>query len=257
MENTLLVGLSRQVALGRQLDVIANNVANVNTTGYKADGPLFEEYLAPTARENQFRSADRAVRFVQDRGIWHDMGSGAIQQTGNPLDIAIAGEGFLVAQAPGGGGERYTRNGALQISANGQLVTNEGMPVMGENGPIQFQPGDRNVMISKDGRVSVNEGASDRTESLRGKLRLVRFARPQDLVKEGSSTFRAPGGLNAEPVAQPSIQQAAIEKSNVNAVAEMTRLIEITRTYTQVASLLQQQSDMRRSAIQQLAEVPA
>jgi flagellar basal-body rod protein FlgF len=256
MENTLLVGLSRQVALGRQLDVVSNNVANINTNGFKSDGSLFEEFIAPTARENGFRGADRSVRFVQDRGIWHDMSQGSVQQTGNPLDVAIDGEGFLAVQAPGGG-ERYTRNGALQINSQGQLVTNEGMPVLGENGPIVFQTTDTNVMISKDGRVTVNEAGNSRTESFRGKLRLVRFARPHDLIKEGASTFRAPVGMAAEAIAQPKFQQAAVEKSNVNGIVEMTRMIDITRTYTQIATLLQQQGDMRRNAIQQLADVPA
>lgn len=255
MENTLLVGLSRQVALGRQLDVVANNVANINTTGFKSDGSIFEEFIAPTARENGFGGADRSVRFVNDRGIWHDMSQGTMQQTGNPLDIAIDGEGFLSVQTPAG--ERYTRNGALQISATGQLVSSEGMPVLGESGPITFQPGDRNIMISKDGRVTVNEGGSDKTEGFRGKIRLVRFARAQDLIKDGSSNFRAPTGVTAQPVTTSSIQQAAIEKSNVNGVIEMTRLIDITRTYTQISTLLQQQSEMRRNAVQQLADVPA
>src|SRR6185503_11416178 len=171
MENTLLVGLSRQVALGRQLDVVANNVANINTTGFKSDGSIFEEFIAPTARENGFRGADRSVRFVNDRGIWHDMAQGAMQQTGNPLDVAIDGQGFFTVQAPGG--DRYTRNGAFQISSTGQLVSSEGMPVLGENGPITFQPGDRNVMISKDGRVTVNEGGSVKTEGYRGTIRIV------------------------------------------------------------------------------------
>jgi flagellar basal-body rod protein FlgF len=256
MENALLVGLSRQVALGRLADVVANNVANINTTGFKGDGSLFEEFIAPTARENHFRNADRSVRFVQDRGIWHDMSQGPVQQTGNPLDIAIDGEGFLPVQGPGGA-ERYTRNGSLQINAQGQLVTNEGMAVIGENGPIVFQPTDRNIMISKDGRVSVNEGQDIKTESFRGKIRLVRFARPHDLIKEGSSTFRAPVGLAAEPIVTPNIMQGSVEKSNVSGIVEMSRLTDITRTYTQIATLLQQQGDMRRNAIQQLADVPA
>src|SRR5215218_3542199 len=118
MENTLLVGLSRQVALGRQLDVVANNVANINTNGFKSDGSLFEEYIGK-ARENGFRGADRNVRFVQDRGIWHDMSQGSMQQTGNPLDVAIDGDGFFVVQGPNGA-ERYTRNGAFQVNAQGQ-----------------------------------------------------------------------------------------------------------------------------------------
>lgn len=256
MENTLLVGLSRQVALARQLDVVANNVANLNTTGFKSDGSLFEEFIGPTARENGFRGADRNVRFVQDRGIWHDMTQGSMQQTGNPLDVAIDGEGFFAVQGPNGT-ERYTRNGSFQVNAQGQLVTNEGMQVLGEAGPIVFQQSDRNIMISKDGRVTVNEGSSERTEGFRGKIRLVRFAQPQNLIKEGSSTFRAPAGLAAQPILTPNLQQATVEKANVNGVIEMTRLIDITRTYTQIATLLQQQSDMRKNAIQQLADVPA
>ena len=255
MENMLLVGLSRQVALGRQMDVVANNIANLNTTGFKSDGPLFEEYIQSSARENTFSGKDSTVHFVNDRGIWHDMSQGAIQQTGNPLDVAIEGEGYLTVQTPAG--DRYTRNGALQINAQGQLVTNEGMQVVGDNGPIVFQPGDRNVIISKDGRVSVNEGASDKTEGVRGKLRLVRFAQPQNLLKDGTSNFSAPAGAAPEPVVAAKFQQGAIEKSNVNGVVEMTRMIEITRTYTQMSTLIQQQGDLRKNAIQQLADVPA
>ena len=255
MENMLLVGLSRQVALERQMDVVSNNIANINTNGFKSDGPLFEEYIKTSARENSFNGKDSTVRFVQDRGIWHDMGSGSMQQSGNPLDVAIDGEGFLVAQTPGG--ERYTRNGALQINSQGQLVNSEGSVIAGENGPIVYQPSDRNIAISKDGRITVNEGASSKTEGFRGKLRVVRFARPQDLVKDGSSNFSAPGGMTPEPVTNARLNQGVVEKSNVNGIIEMTRMIEITRTYTQMSTLLQQQGDLRKNSIQQLAEVPA
>ena len=155
MQNALLVGLSRQIALARELDVVANNIANLNTTGYKADGSLFEEYLVPAARADQTGSR---VSFVRDRGTWHDMSQGAIEHTGNPLDVAIDGNGFLVVQTPRG--ERYTRNGALQINATGQLVTSDGDPVLGDGGPIALQPTDRQVSISHDGTISVREGTS-------------------------------------------------------------------------------------------------
>ena len=115
MQNALLVGLSRQMALGREMDVVANNIANLDTTGYKADGSLFEEYLGSAARAG---NGNARVSFVLDRGIWHDMSQGPIQHTGNPLDVAIDGNAFLVVQTPRG--ERYTRNGALQINAAGQ-----------------------------------------------------------------------------------------------------------------------------------------
>src|SRR5262249_30884577 len=118
MENALLIGLSRQMALERQIDVVANNVANLNSTGFKADNSLFEQYLMPLARENRFNPQDRQVSFVEDRGTWRDLRQGGLQATGNPLDVAIDGNGYLVVQTPTG--ERYTRNGALQINAQGQ-----------------------------------------------------------------------------------------------------------------------------------------
>jgi flagellar basal-body rod protein FlgF len=253
MENASLVGLSRQIALQRELDVVANNIANLNTTGFKSDNVVFHEHLMSGARANQFRGSDRQVSFVQDRATWLDLSQGPVQQTGNPLDLAISGNAFLTVQTPTG--ERYTRNGALQINSAGQLVTSEGLQVVGENGPIVFQANDRNVSISTDGTISVREGQNT-TDSLRGKLRLTNFDRPQRLQKDGTSTYLAPAGVQAQPATQVRVVQGAIEKSNVRSVVEMTRMVEVTRTYTQVASMLQQQSDMRRTAIEKLAEVP-
>ncbi len=255
MENTLLVGLSRQMVLARELDVVANNIANLNTTGFKADNSMFEQFMMPVARENRFNTPDRPLRFVNDRGTWHDLRQGSVQQTGNPLDLAIDGNAFLVVQTPQG--ERYTRNGALQINAQGQLVTTDGAQVLGDNGPILFQPLDRNISITPDGRITVVEGGNSRTESLRGRLRLVTFAQPNQLQKDGANNFAAVAGVTATPDPKARVIQGSIEKSNVNGVVEMTRLIEITRAYTQTSQLIQQQSDLRKNAIQQLAEVPS
>jgi flagellar basal-body rod protein FlgF len=254
MENAGLVGLSRQIALQRELDVVANNIANLNTTGYKADNITFGEYMMPAARANNFRGNDRIVSFTLDRTTWLDQSQGPIEQTGNPLDIAMSGKTFLTVQTPGG--ERYTRNGALQINAQGQLVTSEGLPVLGQNGPIVFQPGDREISISADGGISVREGANT-IDTQRGKLKFASFTDPRMLLKDGTSTFRPPNGMQVDTPTVVRVNQGAIEKSNVRSVVEMTRLIEVTRTYTQVAQLLQQHSDMRKTAIQQLADVPA
>lgn len=250
MENASLVGLSRQVALARELDVIANNVANISTTGFKADGSLFEEYLSTSARAAG--SGDR-VSYVRDRGIWHDMSQGPVERTGNQFDVAIDGKGFFAVQTPRG--ERYTRNGAMQVNANGQLVTAEGNPVLGTGGPIVLQPTDRQVMISPDGTVSVREGNS-RAESIRGRIRVVDFANQQSLQKDGNGLFRAGNGTTPQDVAAPKVVQGALEKSNVRGVAEMSRMIEITRAYTQIAAMLQQQGDQSQQAIDKLADVP-
>lgn len=255
MENTLLIGLSRQVSLERQLNVIANNVSNVNTVGFKSEKPVFEEFLMPVASAGEFRGRDQTFSYVQDRATWHDLQQGQVEKTGNPLDVALDGRAFLVVQAPGG--ERYTRNGALLINAQGQLVTNEGHPVVGDGGPITFQPGDQDIHIAKDGSVTVREGNNAQADSVRGKLRVVEFDQPQRLLKQGSSLYSAPAGLNATPAREAGLRQGFVEKSNVNAVAEMSRMIEVMRSYTSVATMLQQQGDMRRTAIERLADVPA
>lgn len=256
MENNFLIGLSRQVALERQLNVIANNVANVNTTGFKADKPVFEEYLMPIANAGDFRGRDQTLSYVQDRATWNDFSPGTMEQTNNPMNVAIDGDGFLVVQAPGG--ERYTRNGALLINAQGQLVTNEGLPLIGQSGPITFQPGDQNINIAADGTVTVREGSNADVDSVRGKLRIASFTDTQRLRKEGSSLFAAPAGVVADVAPQGvMLRQGFIEKSNVNSVAEMSRMIEVMRSYQSVASMLQQQGEMRRTAIERLADVPA
>ena len=252
MPISTLVGLSRQVGLAREMDVVANNIANLNTTGYKADGSIFEEYLASAARADQTGSR---ISFVLDRGIWHDMSQGSIERTDNPLDVAVDGKGFLVVQTPNG--ERYTRNGSMKIDGNGQLVTSEGYPVLGDGGPISFQPGDRQVSISRDGTISVREGTS-KVNSARGKLRLVTFANMQQLQKDGSSTFNPAAGVSPQPAATTSgLVQFAVEKSNVRGVVEMSRMIEITRSYTNISAILQQQADLAQAAIDKLADVPA
>jgi flagellar basal-body rod protein FlgF len=254
MENALLVGLSRQMTLERQMDVVANNVANVNTNGYKADKSLFQEYLKSGAHEDNFVGRDRAVSYVQDFGTFKDFSQGPSEQTKNPLDVAIDGGGFLVVQTPAG--ERYTRDGGLQINNQGQLVTAAGNQVLGNSGPIVFQPTDHDVSIAADGNITVLEGIN-RIDSVRGKLRLVSFADAQKLLKEGSNLYSAGTGVAAQPDTASRVRQGFVEKSNVSSVSEMSRMIEVTRTYTQIATLLQQQSDLHKSAIEKLADVPA
>ena len=254
MENALLIGLSRQMVLERQLDVVANNVANVNTNGFKADHQLFEEFLNSGAHEDNFQSSDRRVSYVQDRGTYRDDSQGPIQRTGNPLDLAIDGSGFLAVQTAAG--ERYTRDGNLHLNNTGQLVTGSGDAVLGTGGPIVFQPTDHDITISPDGTVTVVEGAN-RADSIRGKLRIVNFADPQTAQKQGDNLYAAVGDAGPQPDTKSTIQQGSIEKSNVNSVSEMSHMVEVTRSYQQIANMLQAQSDLRKNAIEKLADVPA
>ena len=168
VENALLVGLSRQTTLERQLDVVSNNLANINTNGFKADHALFEEFLNSRAHADNFPDRDRHISHVQDRGTFRDLTEGSLQQTGNPLDVAISGSAYLTVQSAGG--ERYTRDGSLHLNSTGQLVTGSGEAVLGTSGPIVLQPTDHDINLSPDGTITVLEGASP-TDSIRGTLR--------------------------------------------------------------------------------------
>ena len=238
----------------RELDVVANNIANINTTGYKADGSLFEEYPQLGARAGATRPA-AASASCATAAPGTTSSQGPIERTGNPLDVAIDGNAFLVVQTPRG--ERYTRNGALQINATGQLVTSDGDPVLGDGGPIMFQPTDHQVSISRDGTISVREG--DIATSTRCAASCGWSASPirSSCRRTAAALFNARRRRRSRSRhASRASSQGAIEKSNVRGVVEMSRMIEITRTYTQIASMLQQQNDLGQTAIDKLAEVP-
>ena len=245
IENAQLISLSRQIALQRQMDVVANNMANLNTTGFKAEDMLFEEYVMPVARDQDFPQLDQPLSYVQDWATIHDLSAGAIVQTGNDLDVAINGDGFFAVQTPGG--ERYTKAGSFQLNAGGQLVDASGNPVLGDGGPIQFGPEEIDIRISGDGAVSSSAGA-------KGRLRLVEFDNAQALMREGNNLF---GGGTPVAAANTRVVQGFIEKSNVSGVSGMAEMIRVTRTYESVASLGQKQDELRRTAIQRLGEANA
>jgi flagellar basal-body rod protein FlgF len=254
MENAFLVGLSRQMSLQHEMGVVANNIANIDTNGFKADFSLFEEYLMSGARDANFRMADRQVSFTRDRGTLIDLNQGPLQRTGSPLDVAINGDGFLVIQTPQG--ERYTRNGAFEVNPQGELVTSEGYQVLGDGGPIAFQTQDTGITINQEGTVSVKDPANSTVAIIRGQLRVVSFPQAQRLQKEGSSTFSAPADMPATPSTKSKVVQGALEKSNVRPIIEMSRMIEVSRSYAMIANLLQSRGDLDKTAIQQLSDVP-
>ncbi len=244
MENALLVSLSRQMALARELDVIANNIANVGTNGFKARSANFNEFISPSARADTFQSPDRRLSYVIDKGTPIDLSLGTIERTGNPLDVALQADHYLVVQTAQG--ERYTRAGSLEINARGQLVTQAGQPVLGDGGPIVFGATESNPRIATDGTVSSDQGQ-------RGKLRLVRFDNPRALASDGSNLFSSAAAPQpAGP--QARLETGAFERSNVKAVAEMTRMLEVQRAYQTMASLMGKTDELRAKAITRLAD---
>ena len=245
MENAELIGLTRQTALMRKLDVIANNLANLNTSGFKGQNLVFEEYLMPVAEASEFPRRDETLSYVHDYQSFHDFSAGSISMSGNPLDVAIKDDGWFVVETAEG--ERFTRSGNFQINAEGQLVTTDGRPVLGEGGPITLDPSETDVSIGADGTVSTESG-------VRGKIRIVRFDDEQSLDDQGDNLF---SGENPLPVEYPRLVQGAIEGSNVHGVVEMTRMIQVTRDYQMVTNMMKEQDDLLKKAVNTLGRLDA
>ncbi len=245
MENAQLIGLSRQIGLQRQMDVVANNMANINTTGFKAENLLFEEYKMPVARDRDFFYPDQPLSYTDDWATVHDLSSGPLLDTDNPLDVALQGEGFLVVETPGG--ERYTKAGSLGIGPDGTLMDPSGNPILGTGGPIQFDASEVDISISPDGTISSSAG-------LKGTLRIVEFADPQTVERFGDNLWT---GGTPVPATGTRIVQGSIEKSNVSGITEMSDMIRVQRAYESIASLMHKQDEQRRTAIQRLGSLSA
>ncbi len=247
MENAFLIGLSRQVSLARELDVVANNVANIDTIGFKRRSTVFQEYLMPNARHEQFRGQDKRLSYVWDKGTSLTYSQGTMERTGNPLDVAIQGDALFAVRA-GAGSERYTRNGSLEINAKGELVNSDGHVMVTDQGTVTMAATETDLKIAQDGSVSTSNGP-------RGKLKLVKVPNPQLLINQGQNLFSTTTPLQAAEPKEARLAVGEIEKSNVKAVQEVSRLMELSRAYQNVSSLMQRTDEIRRGAINRLADV--
>lgn len=244
MDNTLLIGLSRQMSLQRRMDVIANNMANVDTAGYKGDSVQFEEFIMPVATAGGFSGKDARLSFVQDRGLVRDMSAGRMEPTGNDLDVAISGDGWFAVQTPDG--ERYTRNGQFKLNAEGALVTTAGQQVLGEGGTLSVPADESGVEIATDGTFSTSAGQ-------KGRLKVVSFPKDAKLEKTGGTLFSA--DKPAEAATDVRVMQGMVEKSNVDPVLELTRMIDTARAYESVSRTLERTDELRRDAIGKLGRL--
>ena len=173
MDNTKYIALSRQMALWKQMDIVSNNMANMNTSGYKQDDAIFASYLTQTKNAEGFGRVP--VYFTQDFGMYKDFKEGAIVHTGNTFDLALQGDAFFAIETPEG--ERYTRKGQFQLDADGQLVTSEGYAVMSENNePFFIAPGETEISVAENGEVFTENGVI-------GRIKTVSFANNQKLLK--------------------------------------------------------------------------
>jgi len=243
MDNASLVSLSYQLAAYRSMDVIANNLANVSTPGFKRESVKFEE-MVQNVKPAEDQKGTQTLSFVRDAGVSRDLSDGSIQTTGAPFDLAINGKGYFTIQTAAG--QRYTRNGHFTLNADGIVVTEQGDPVLGDGGPVTVTVDDGDVSFGPDGTISGKQGQM-------GKLQLVNFANERAMTKRGASlysTSQAP-----LPATDATIKQGMLESSNVQPIVEISRMIEVMRSYEATATLSKSADDLKRQAIEKLGTV--
>ncbi|MGX9355968.1 flagellar hook-basal body complex protein [Roseobacteraceae bacterium S113] len=233
MDNTAYTSLTRQSGLMRELQVLANNIANSATTGFRSEGVVFSEFV---------RSVDNgpSLSMAAANAKKTSMEQGALSQTGGQFDFAIEGEGFFLIQTPGG--ERLTRAGSFSLSAAGDLVTHDGYAVLDAGGAPLFIPPDvTDIAVASDGTMSADG-------RLLGQLGLVQPIDPIDLRREDGVMFVAEAGF--EPDETSRVVQGFVENSNVNPVMEIARLVEVQRAYEMGQSFLDSEHERVQSAIE-------
>lgn len=243
MDNTMYVALSRQMTLRRELDIIANNIANSDTTGFKVESAMVRTDASDKAK---MIDGPKSLKFVIDDGVLRDFSQGTLRQTGGTFDLGIEGQGFFKIQTAAG--ERYTRDGRFTLSPDGRLTNQAGEPVGGEGGDIVVNPQDGPVSISADGVLS------QKGERI-GKIDVVAFDDLASLAKDGDNQLR--NTSNVQPVAATAarVKQGMLEGSNVNSIAQVTRMIELTRSYESMAKTIEGSADLSRRSVERLGRV--
>lgn len=245
MDTTISIALSHQVAKRRQLDVIANNIANMSTTGFKRERIMFAQVLKE-AKGNLPKSL-RQITYVQDFGISRNMENGRLEHTGNMFDIALTGDAMFQVQRENGD-MAYTRNGHLVISNDYTLITSTGQEIMDDTGrAIKLPPNATDIKISEDGTIS------SPSVGLIAKLNVSTFVDTSKLKKIGDNMFIA--NSPAIPATDYTIVQGAIETSNVNPIMEITRMIQVSRSYIQTSKLMENFQEAKSKAINTLAKI--
>lgn len=248
MDNSLLVSLSHQLAAYRSMDVIANNIANANTPGFKRENAKFEEFVTHV-RPSETQKGPQALSFVKDAGIVRDLGQGELNTTGATLDFAINGKGFFAVQTPAG--MRYTRDGHFSLNQDGQLVTSDGYAVQGDGGNITITPDDGTVSVGADGTVSsILNGAANQI----AKLQVVTFPNERAMIKQGSNLYSTTQA--ATPSTESTVAQRMLEGSNVKPVIEISHMVEVMRAYEMTATMTNSQEQLMRQAIDKLGSMP-
>ena len=230
--DTNYVTLSRQSGLMNEMRLVANNIANANTTGYRAQGLVFSEFVQDMPGNPSLSMSRAEVRNTA-------LHQGVLTETGGSFDFAIEGDGFFMVETPGG--NRLTRAGSFSPNADGDLVSPDGARVLDSNGaPVFIPPDAATIDVGSDGTLSVNGQPL-------GQIGVYQVAEPKDLVREGNTRFRPAGDVG--PVDEPVVLHRFLEGSNVNAIEQVTRMIEIQRAYELGQSFLETEDERVRSAL--------
>ncbi len=242
MDNATTVALSRLVAQQRALDVIATNIANSDTPGFKAERMVFSDWLN---RQSQTTAppGGRIVTYTQDRATYRDPQEGVLQPTSNPLDLAIQGNGYFTVSTPQG--PRLTRSGRFELMPDGTITDMDANPLLDPNGrQIQLAAADTGITVTADGTINSVNGPV-------GKVGIVAASDPQKLQLEGNHLANA-SNTSTTQVAAPKVIQGALEGSNVQPIGELTSMMSNLREFQFVTQFIQGQSDLQSSAIDKI-----
>lgn len=233
------VALSRQIALTRSMDVSANNIANLDTAGFKRQTMLFQEHLNGQTGQDQ-------ISYVADASTVRDLSPGSIRVTDAPLDLAIEGKGYFTLETPVG--PRYGRGGQFQLNAQNEIVNPNGYALLDDGGArITTPAGATNISINKDGGVSAN-GVTV------GRIQPVNFANEQKLIHTADGLLRA-DGAEPFPANESFVRQGALEGSNVNAVTELVNLLQVQKDYQGIYRMIKSEHDRLVQSIRELGKV--
>jgi len=236
MDNAGYIGLTRQVGLLAELRTIANNVANVSTTGYRREGVVFSEYIKSGGSDMP------SLSFADANGRLTDPTQGALEKTDGAFDFAISGDGFFKLETPDG--IRLTRAGSFSPNAQGELVSADGFRLLDiGNSPIFVPPDAAGISLAPDGTLSA-------IDTPLAQIGIVMPGTPTDLIRTGGVMFKTNSDLN--PVDSPQLLQGFLEASNVTPVTELARLIEVQRSYEAGQKFLDREDQRIRAVVRVL-----
>ena len=239
MDTGIYVALSKEIGIFRDMEVTANNLANVTTTGYDSESLLFKDFLVTG------NNKEGKVAFANDVATFRSTEQGTMETTNSPLDAAIQGAGYFVVQTPLG--NRYTRNGNFKLNASGILVTSEGYPVLDDSGQsVLFDDTDKVVSIRDNGSINVDG-------SERAVLKIVQFDNEQLLQKVGNAMYKA--DATPKPAQNFTVVNGVLERSNVQPVLELTHMMSVSKAATDMAKFISAMYTMEQKSSDTLAKV--